>query len=619
MAVHWRVCPIRVHGDRTIRPRVGIEVVTALACVIGGCGGPTAPLPGKPFSVVATTPDTLSAPVGRSVASPPAVRVTDSTKMPIIGVPVHFAVVGAGRLTGATPMSDSNGVARVGSWTLDTIAGPNELTATVSSLSPVTFTAAGLPGPVASLTVAKGDSQSAGAGHAVSVAPEVRVWDAYENPVPGATARFAVATGGGRVTGGDAVADAHGLATVGAWTLGTLGLNTLRATVSRAAGGTGAVSATFAAMALAPGVPARITTVAGDGEVGLPSDPVNDPPTVIVRDVTGAPVMGVPVTFATSDGGGTVGTGSVATDGGGFATTSWVLGPKPGTNALSVKAAGSWIEGNPVVFRASGIVASYTVTLRYLFATSSLVHTAFDAAVQRWQAAIIEDEPDVHVSTQPNHCGPQSPGIDEDVDDILILASVQPIDGPYGIVAEAGPCAVRAVDTLPAVGAMIIDSADVTMLENAGELATVIEHEMGHVLGFGTIWGEKGVLSGSADSAVHFIGPFAVAAYHEIGGTEPTVPIEMGTGHWRESVFTDELMTPLLNLGSNPRSIVTIASMRDLGYVVEDAAADSFSLAGPAPPLQSATHAMPRDAILRMPIHVIDRRGRTVRVFLPRR
>ena len=62
-----------------------------------------------------------------------------------------------------------------------------------------------------------------------------------------------------------------------------------------------------------------------------------------------------------------------------------------------------------------------------------------------------------------------------------------------------------------------------------------------------------------------------------------TVPVENtggpGTagGHWRESVFGNELMTGYLNPGTNPLSAMTIAAMIDLGYSVSLTAADAYS------------------------------------------
>ncbi len=49
-------------------------------------------------------------------------------------------------------------------------------------------------------------------------------------------------------------------------------------------------------------------------------------------------------------------------------------------------------------------------------------------------------------------------------------------------------------------------------------------------------------------------------------------------GHWRESVFGNELMTGFLDGGVNPLSRMTIASLEDLGYSVNYDAADPFEL-----------------------------------------
>ena len=82
---------------------------------------------------------------------------------------------------------------------------------------------------------------------------------------------------------------------------------------------------------------------------------VGAPPSVLVRDASGAPVAGVTVTFAVTGGGGTVlPVVPVATDASGIATVgSWTLGGTPGANTLSATATGSGIAGNPVLFAAT--------------------------------------------------------------------------------------------------------------------------------------------------------------------------------------------------------------------------------------------------------------------------
>jgi hypothetical protein len=85
--------------------------------------------------------------------------------------------------------------------------------------------------PTPRMAINAGDGQTAVAGEAVAVAPSVLVTDANDNPVEGVSVVFAVASGGGSVTGASANTDANGIATVGGWTLGTaVGTNTLTAT-----------------------------------------------------------------------------------------------------------------------------------------------------------------------------------------------------------------------------------------------------------------------------------------------------------------------------------------------------------------------------------------------------
>jgi hypothetical protein len=134
---------------------------------------------------------------------------------------------------------------------------------------------------------------------------------------------------------------------------------------------------------------------------------------------------------------------------------------------------------------------------------------------------------------------------------------------------------------------MEFDSADMAIMESNGSLYDVILHEMGHVLGIGTIWSYLGLLSGAGTSNPRFTGSQATAAYNAIFGTTATgVPVEntggAGTrdGHWRESVFRDELMTGWISGSVRPLSQVTAASLADMGYTVNLNGADFFSPSG---------------------------------------
>lgn len=198
--------------------------------------------------------------------------------------------------------------------------------------------------------------------------------------------------------------------------------------------------------------------------------------------------------------------------------------------------------------------------------------TIFEQAAAKWESIIVGDLPNA------SYFGTI-------VDDVLIAASSAPIDGAGRILGQAGPDAFRSGSRLPYHGSMEFDSADLASMQSNGTLLAVILHEMGHVLGVGTIWSSRGLLAGAGTSNPRFTGSQAVAAYNQIFGTSVSgVPVENtgGSGtrdsHWRESTFTTELMTGWVGPGYNmPISRITVGSLADLGYSVNMAAADSFT------------------------------------------
>tara|TARA_R110002111_G_scaffold247140_1_gene309996 strand:+ start:270 stop:17531 length:17262 start_codon:yes stop_codon:yes gene_type:complete len=201
----------------------------------------------------------------------------------------------------------------------------------------------------------------------------------------------------------------------------------------------------------------------------------------------------------------------------------------------------------------------------------------FQLAAARWSEIIIADVPDVFIS-----------GIGL-VDDLRIEASAPFIDGVNGILGQAGPDLVRTGTFIPATGTMAFDSADVAALEANGQLLDVILHEMGHVIGIGTIWQSLGLLLNAGTSDPRFTGTNAVTQYNQLLGRNVTdVPVEGSAGpgtndaHWRETDLTNELMTGFLDPGlSHPISTVTIGSLADIGYVVDLSVADSYPLQAP--------------------------------------
>lgn len=367
-------------------------------------------------------------------------------------------------------------------------------------------------------------------------------------------------------------------------------------------------------------VPAHIATLLGDGQGGEPSQPLPVPLTVQVTDALNHPVPGVAVVFTTPDTDATVAPDTVVTDFFGTAGASFTLGADTGDYSASATVVGTTLTTH-FDLRTSG---PFSIELIYVSNPPSAGQAqAFALARQRWEGIITADLPDDYASLPPNSCG-ASPALDRPIDDLIIFVSIENIDGPGGILGQAAPCFFHNVGLLPAIGQMTFDAADLDVIEQAGLLTPVVLHEMGHVLGYGTIWSDLGLLADPAGLGgldPHFTGPLAIAAFDSTGGAGYAlgkVPVEdqggPGTadGHWRETVFDNEIMTGYVNLGANPLSVVSIASLADLGYAVDYSRADPYVIAAPFRSTARAGRLHLQDDIPRGPFRRTTLDGRSV-------
>jgi adhesin/invasin len=314
-------------------------------------------VPGPATNLAIVTGDGQTAESGGNVANPPSVKVTDAFGNAVPGFAIAFAVAsGGGTVTGAAATTNASGIATVGSWTLGATAGPNTLTASGTGLNPasVTFTATGRAGPFR-LVLSAGDGQSVRAGNAVAIPPSVRVIDAQNVGVPGYPVTFAVTSGGGTITGANAVTDANGTASASRWVLGpTPGTNTVTATAGSLQGS----PVTFTATGL-PAPPVAMSIVAGDRQTVAAGSQVPVNPAVRVTDDTGTGVAGVTVVFSIRGGSGSITGANAVSNSSGIATLgSWTLGP--GGNSLYATVNG--LAGSPLTFFASGTVDVQVVT-----------------------------------------------------------------------------------------------------------------------------------------------------------------------------------------------------------------------------------------------------------------
>jgi hypothetical protein len=347
--------------------------------------------------------------------------------------------------------------------------------------------------------------------------------------------------------------------------------------------------------------PLPLVTIAGNDQSAPANTLLPQAIQITLRQADGTPVAaGQTVTFSILEGGGSLfGAPTAQTDASGTVTApGWRLGKSNVPQKMRATL------GATVVDIDAKIATQYNIEVRYFGDPMTPANQAlFENAAARIEAIVTGDVTDAS-SSNTNlsvDCGP--PGspvaglptqVSEPVDDIIIYAAITSIDGANGTLAQAAPCIGRPNSpsgrTMVAYGFMKFDAADFSNLASGGNIQEVITHEMLHVLGSGTLWSvDRTLLAGEGSSDPRFMGPLARQACAGFGATvtcATSVPLETAGGpgtrdfHWRESVFFNELMTGFLNIGTNPLSVMTIASMADLDFAVNMAGADVYAFTG---------------------------------------
>jgi hypothetical protein len=209
---------------------------------------------------------------------------------------------------------------------------------------------------------------------------------------------------------------------------------------------------------------------------------------------------------------------------------------------------------------------------------------AFTSAKQRWESIIVADVPDVRSSTFSEAFSLGGCSYPRVIDDLHMCVFYDNAisDGLQGNLAYAVVEYIREDDSLlPVAGVIGFDPADIDRLIARNDFNLVIQHEMAHLMGLGTLWPLLGV-TGSVRNNCPYQGIHGNAAYQRISGCS-VVPTELdgqpndGTfcSHFDEYCLQNEMMTGFLNRGSII-SEITIASLQDLGYSVDFGQAEPF-------------------------------------------
>jgi hypothetical protein len=293
-----------------------------------------------PVSQLVKVPAThgQSAQVGTAVALAPAVTVTDAGGNKIADVSISWVIKeGGGSVTGSPSISNANGVATVGSWTLGSAVAHNELTASVTTNAAIKtdFAAEGTGGTPVSMTYLRGNGVTSSVNGYPDPAPAVIVKDANGNPAPGAVIKWHITTGGISLADSVSTSLNNGIAEVPNWARDTVpGTNVVTASSATLTGS----PITFTITNIADSAN-TITVAAGDNQTATVSTAVAIAPSVKVTDLYGNPRSGISVEFQPANGNsGSVTGGSVTvlTNASGIATLTgpWTLGGLPGTHKL---------------------------------------------------------------------------------------------------------------------------------------------------------------------------------------------------------------------------------------------------------------------------------------------
>jgi hypothetical protein len=365
--------------------------------------------PGAAANIAIVAGDGQKTDTSSAVAIAPSVKVTDQAGFAVEGATVTFAIgVGNGSISPASVATNASGVATADKWTLGNVAGTNSVTATIAGGASVVFTAtatqpappvaptppppppppptppAAPPAPPlvpAVIAIFAGDGQSAAPLTAVTVNPAAKVTTAAGLPVPGVTVTFSIRSGGGSVSGETAKTDSLGIATVGKWTLGSGGGNSLFATATGLSGsplifiatattGTPPSSPPAAPPPSSPpsspppgttaGPPVAMAIYAGDGQNAPAFTSVATPPSVKVIDAAGVGVPGIVVTFSIRSGGGSIFGEVATTNSQGVASLGgWTLGVIGGQSLWATRAG---LNGSPLMFTAMATASVRIVT-----------------------------------------------------------------------------------------------------------------------------------------------------------------------------------------------------------------------------------------------------------------
>ncbi|HEX2218693.1 MAG TPA: Ig-like domain-containing protein [Gemmatimonadales bacterium] len=314
---------------------VGLASAALLSC---GGGDLVLPTEGEPASITIKQGNGLRGRVGEVLPESLVVQVFDGADRPVPDATVVVELSGAV----AEPDTLSTDGQGLGSAQITLGSQVGDASGTVRVIAPespaevrATFTVTAVAASASGLALVSGDEQSGVVGTELPDPLVVEVTDPFGNPTEGVTITW-TAEGGGSVSAVSTVTDAQGRTSV-TRTLGpTAGTQTTLASSEEGLAGSPVI---FTHTATA-GSPSGVSIVSGNNQEAPPGTTLPDDLVVAVVDEDGNPVVGAPVTWVVTAGGGSLDPATGTTDGNGRAATRWTLGSNVGANTAQAIVSG---------------------------------------------------------------------------------------------------------------------------------------------------------------------------------------------------------------------------------------------------------------------------------------
>lgn len=351
-------------GMTSVTVQAGVAMFTDLAVdgligdrILEFATGELAPAVSSPFALEAGPAVTIEivtqpadARAGVPLVTQPVVRLLDAngnvTENDNASVLTVSIAAGGGTLTGRTDVTVKSGVATFADLAVEGVAGERTLRFAADRLAPAVSEAfALLHGLAATLSLVT-QPEGARAGLPLDTQPVVQILDASGNIVlddDTSIVTASVASGGGSLTGATEATAAKGEVTfTGLAVTGAVGERTLEFASGEL------VPDVSEALTVLAGPPATLSLESGDGQEALADTDLPEPLAVIVEDAFGNAVADASVSWAVSEGSGSLSADDTTTDEEGVSSVTYRLGRFAGIE--TVEAAADSLDGSSVSF-----------------------------------------------------------------------------------------------------------------------------------------------------------------------------------------------------------------------------------------------------------------------------